>query len=227
MERVTRPGRTQQERVPSREDAIAARAANGWPPGETAHQRDPASTVQRIKRWSDRNQMILYQVLLGRKPKDIALDIGVNPQTITGIINSPLFQVRLAQEREALRTATVAQLLERITAEAGPNFEFLVQMRDNPASHQDDPRVRLMAAKQIEDAVDRVIPKKREVHEERTHHLVIDRDSLDRMQAALREVAAGPPIAVPFKPTTFEEPWPLAEVEAAMQAEEAAADELP
>jgi hypothetical protein len=151
-----------------------------------------------LRRWTDREQLMMYMILAGRKKADIATELGMSQRRVQAIVSSPLFRQRLDVFRQELKTRTMSDFLDRISNEAIPNFEFLVSLRDNPVAHLDDPRVRLGAARAIQTEVDRVYPRLSRHEEERHVRVTFDAQALQQMAAALRDESSSgePPIDI-------------------------------
>ncbi len=157
---------------------------------------NPDRNRNRPTNWSQRHQLVLYMHIAGRRTKDIADALAYHPARVSAIIHSPLFEAKKAELLDELLGTTHDDLLEEIRREAIPNLEFLVGLRDDPAKHGGDVRVRLRAAKAIAEQVDRVLPKRGEELEDHTVQVNFDEATLRRMAAVMAEVRGETPPAL-------------------------------
>jgi N-acetyl-gamma-glutamylphosphate reductase len=107
-----------------------------------------------LTRLLPRHFKILDLALAGLAVKDIAQEVGVEPQTVSNVINSPIFQGELARRRQGLNAEVNSQLGSSIS-EARNLIEQ--KAKDAVGVHvelmQDsfDPAVRQRSASQILD----------------------------------------------------------------------------
>jgi len=157
------------------------------PTPEDQKQTEEPRRAGGLKRWTDREQMMVYLVLAGHKSQYIADKLGLGLRRVQAIRSSPLFHSKLRSARAELKSRTMGDFIERISSEAIPNFEFFVEMRDNPDYHNEDSRARIQAARSISTEVDRVYPRVTKHEEERSVKISFDQKMLQQMAAALRE----------------------------------------
>jgi len=107
------------------------------------------------KRLNERHQRIKDLYLMGIGRKEIAGELGMSPQAVSMIINSPLFQHSIAGKREELEDekreimggelVRAREVLERASLRAAETHEELLD--------HEDPRVRQKSADSILDRV--------------------------------------------------------------------------
>lgn len=140
--------------------------------------------------------MMVYLVLAGHKTEAISEKLQLSRRRVQVIRASPLFKTKLNAARAELKSRTMEDFIARISREAMPNFEFFVEMRDNPEYHNEDSRARIQAARSIQTEVDRVYPRVTKHEEERSIRISFDQQMLQQMAAALAEDGGMPAIDV-------------------------------
>ncbi len=106
-------------------------------------------------RWMPRYNVVLDLYLAGKRTSDIAEQLGYSAHRVSMITKSAIFEQKTAKRLAELQGTDAAAFLEEIRREAVANLRFLVAKRDDESlpTHE-----RLSAARQIERAVDRVLP---------------------------------------------------------------------
>lgn len=103
--------------------------------------------VERGNNFWDHHHEIVRRLLLGQKAVDIAHDLGLHPQTVSNVRNSPLVQRQLAvlQQQRTEEAVTIAEQIREIAPKA-------VQALDDAMSDPDSPwNAKVAAAKDVLD----------------------------------------------------------------------------
>lgn len=138
-------------------------------------------------RFTTRHTLILYMDLAGERNTDIALKLGMHPNSVSALKSSPLYQLHRTQLLEALSQNKLDSLLDLIRNDAVKNVEFAINVRDNDL---EETKNRLGAARMLSKEVDRVYPRITKSHhtEERVVRITLGQEKLGRIANALREL---------------------------------------
>ena len=96
--------------------------------------RPPLTDPSQRKRYSvsrlrDRHHVILRLVALGRENKEIAGMLGVTPQTVSDVRNSPLGQARIQLFRSKVNEQAV-EIMKVLETDVPKNYKLLMEIRD-------------------------------------------------------------------------------------------------
>jgi hypothetical protein len=135
----------------------------------------PSGRRYSVKRVNQRHHLMIRLMMLGLGNKEIATQLGVTPQNVSDVRNSPLVQEKLAflQTKADVRTLDVMDDLAR---DAGNNIALLKEVRDGKLTQ--DVRVRVQVA---QDLLDRGGYGK--VQKVLRADASLDKDDLDRIKA--------------------------------------------
>lgn len=146
------------------------------------------------QRLTERHRNAAYLAALGKKPSEIAQELGFSPQRVSVLMASPLFQALVEQYRaELVSEEEIAKKLRRNVHKA---TDVVYDLMDD-----DDPRVKLGAART---SLEFGRPRQVEERSERIIRLEFDASILRQIQQAYEgfepiEVTAQPATALPAK----------------------------
>lgn len=126
-----------------------------------------------------RHRMIAMLLASGRSQVEIAQAVGMSANRISIIASSPMFQA-LVREFQGELLQRLADVTERLHAEALPTLEKLVHLRDGGAKEE----VQLGAANSLADRIP-ALAKKVKHEEERTLRILYGHD----VEAVLEAIA--------------------------------------
>src|SRR5262245_36042435 len=127
---------------------------------------------------SPRHQLIAWMLAVGRKPREIAEALAVSEKIVERAIVTPAFQAFLHQTQAEIKERLLAEVVEKLAAEAMPTLERLIQLRDQGR----DLKVALGASREL---FARHVPAKTQVEEERKIRILFGPD----VEALLEAVA--------------------------------------
>ncbi|MCH7759848.1 hypothetical protein IIA15_00380 [candidate division TA06 bacterium] len=129
---------------------------------------------------NERHNLMAYMVAIGQKPSDIASILKISPNRISIIKGSPLFKALVRKKQEEISDSMQGNLLDKISGEALPSVEKIVEIRD----YGDDPKDQLSAAKEL---LAYSVSKKHEVSIDETKTIRFETQELREMFAAFEE----------------------------------------
>lgn len=149
---------------------------------------------------NNRHKFLAALIALGWSNTRAARELGMHPNRVSTIAQSPLFKAIVEQKREAYEKELTSDLLASIREDGPKTFKFLQEMRDaqvpdfDGMTPVDRTKLRLQAAQTL---FDRQVPKKVEATGGAAGVTVIveaaDRSRLDRaLRAAAIDVDATP-----------------------------------
>jgi hypothetical protein len=116
-----------------------------------------------------RHQLIGWMLAVGRKPREITETLGISEKTVQVVMGSPLFQAFVRQTQAEIKERLLADVIEKLSAEAMPTLERLIALRDQGR----DLKVALGASREL---FARHVPAKVHVEEERTLRVLLAED---------------------------------------------------
>lgn len=174
------PPRPEQRPLPTRKELVtAARAKAGKPPKLGPSKRS---------RFTTRHSLVMYMDLAGERTVDIALKLGMHPNSVSALKSSQLYQFHRDELLSQLTERKFENLLDLIRSDSVKNAEFLISVRE---SNLEETKDRLGAARALQKEADRVYPRHTTKHvEERIVKVTIGAEKMARIANALREVEA-------------------------------------
>jgi hypothetical protein len=116
-----------------------------------------------------RQQLIAWMLAVGRKPREIAEALAVSEKIVERAMASPLCQDLIRQAQAEIKERLLADVIEKLAAEAMPTLRRLVELRDQGR----DLKVALGASREL---FARHVPAKTQVEEERTFKILFAHD---------------------------------------------------
>lgn len=142
-----------------------------------------------IQRMLPRHFAILNLVLAGNGPKEIAQALGMTPQAISLIMNSPIFQHEVSRRRDGIDKVVDQELASapiRAKQILEENAAAAAQVHIDIIENEVDPRVRQASANSI---LDRVFGDGKKMTQ--ANVIVLEAGAILNLQAALAESAEG------------------------------------
>ena len=148
------------------------------------------------ERLSPRHVLVALMVAAGKSNRDIGAAVGLSPNRVSTIRQSPLFVELVRQTQRELREQTVGTVVDRLYARLGEQadstLDALVEFRDQ----RGDLKVAFGAAAKL---FDKLLPTRTEHQDERTVRVSFNARELRQMVTALAEDNGGvaPPRVIP------------------------------
>ena len=92
-----------------------------------------------------RHQLIAWMVAVGRKPQEIAKTLGISEKIVERAMGSPPFQAFRRQTQAEIKERLLADVVQKLAAEAMPTLNRLIELRDQPR----DLKVSLGASREL------------------------------------------------------------------------------
>jgi hypothetical protein len=113
---------------------------------------------------------------VGRRPREVAESLGVSEKVVQTAMASPLFHEFVRQTQAEIKERLLADVVEKLAAEAMPTLLRLIELRDQGR----DLKVALGASREL---FARHVPAKTQVEEQRTLRVLLGHDVEDVFQA--------------------------------------------
>lgn len=173
--------------------AVLAAQATPLRPKRVHPPKQQSATAQvspsKRRSFTTRHQLILWMDVAGVRTTDIALKLGMHPNSVSAIKSSPLYIVHRDQLLEQLKGLSFENVLDLIQHDAVRNVEFAISVRNDT---MEDTKNRIAAARMMQKEVDRVYPRMTNSKhtEERIVKIEIGGEQMRRIAGALREIGA-------------------------------------
>ena len=139
-----------------------------------------------VKKLNSTHLTMAYLAALGKRPQEIAKQVGYTYQRVIVLMNGPLFKAQVRELQEELKERSFADLAERLNAGALPTLDSLVKMRDGGTKED---TVRLGAARTLWESLPPIARGKREAagDDNRSVHIHLDMSDMKELDDASRE----------------------------------------
>ena len=129
--------------------------------GDKRFKKDRSQKKYQIQRLWDMHHEILRRLVIGQKPVDIAEELGITPQTVSNVRNSPIVQ-RQIKMLQSQRDADAVTIRDRIDFIAPKAVQLLEKKLDEELV--EDGEVTQVGVRAALGTLDFAVPKRGEIN---------------------------------------------------------------